>query len=242
MSQSKDDVKKTTAEPISDLPSQGSTWLRWDPHIHTPGTALNNQYGGTTVEDFCSKIEQSSPKISCLGVTDYLSIKAYSKIVEQKAIGRLPDVDLIFPNVEFRLAVGTVQGSAVNAHLLFSPEDPNHIREIERFLGRLKFRYLDEEYACTKDDLISLGRKHDSGLVDDTAAYRQGVNQFKLTQDRLLDELRNSDWARNNCLVAVAASSNDGTSGVRSEDGSLASLRVHIEAQSILLDQGRLLI
>ena len=25
---------------------RGSIWHRWDPHIHTPGTALNDQYAG----------------------------------------------------------------------------------------------------------------------------------------------------------------------------------------------------
>ena len=25
---------------------QGSAWHRWDPHIHAPGTVLNDQFGG----------------------------------------------------------------------------------------------------------------------------------------------------------------------------------------------------
>jgi hypothetical protein len=25
---------------------RGSVWHRWDPHVHTPGTALNDQYKG----------------------------------------------------------------------------------------------------------------------------------------------------------------------------------------------------
>src|SRR5689334_7588367 len=27
--------------------SRGSEWHRWDPHIHTPGTLLNDQFGST---------------------------------------------------------------------------------------------------------------------------------------------------------------------------------------------------
>jgi len=26
--------------------ARGSEWRRWEPHIHAPGTVLNNQFGG----------------------------------------------------------------------------------------------------------------------------------------------------------------------------------------------------
>ncbi len=29
------------------LISRGSEWHRWEPHIHAPGTILNNQFGAT---------------------------------------------------------------------------------------------------------------------------------------------------------------------------------------------------
>jgi len=27
--------------------NRGSEWRRWEPHIHAPGTILNNQFGGS---------------------------------------------------------------------------------------------------------------------------------------------------------------------------------------------------
>ena len=33
--------------PFDVQSERGSIWHRWDPHIHTPGTALNDQYAGS---------------------------------------------------------------------------------------------------------------------------------------------------------------------------------------------------
>lgn len=62
-------------EPIN---ARGSLWHRWDPHIHTPGTALNNGYAGDeTWEGFLTKIEQSVPPIRALGITDLDTVVTY---------------------------------------------------------------------------------------------------------------------------------------------------------------------
>jgi hypothetical protein len=31
--------------------NRGSEWRRWEPHIHSPGTILNNQFGGADGEN-----------------------------------------------------------------------------------------------------------------------------------------------------------------------------------------------
>ena len=80
---------------------RGSEWHRWDPHIHTPGTVLNDQYRGRDPwEAFLSKVETSDPTIEALGITDYFGIDPYEKVLEFKRQGRLPNVGLIFANVE----------------------------------------------------------------------------------------------------------------------------------------------
>ena len=94
------------------MTNSGSRWLRWEPHIHAPGTVLNDQFkGADSREQYLSKIEAASPTIRALGVTDYYLLDTYQEIREAKyRDGRLKDVDLIFPNVELRLAFGTVKG------------------------------------------------------------------------------------------------------------------------------------
>ncbi|WP_434617340.1 hypothetical protein [Arthrobacter sp. A5] len=67
------------------------------------GTALNNQFGADAWEEYLRIIEESEPRIEALGVTDYYSIDDYETVVDHKQAGRLPDVGLIFPNVELRL-------------------------------------------------------------------------------------------------------------------------------------------
>jgi hypothetical protein len=84
--------------------SQGSVWHRWDPHIHAPGTVLNDQFGGENPwEQFLAKIEQADPPIRALGITDYCGLDLYERVLEKKRQGRLSRVDLIFPNVEMRM-------------------------------------------------------------------------------------------------------------------------------------------
>jgi hypothetical protein len=55
---------------------RGSIWHRWDPRLHTPGTALNGQYGGPDPwAAFLDAIEASNPPIRATGITDYFGIE-----------------------------------------------------------------------------------------------------------------------------------------------------------------------
>lgn len=209
---------------------RGSRWHRWDPHIHTPGTALNDQYKGSDPWDvFVSKIEQSDPPIRALGIADYCGIEGYIDTVARKKAGRLQGVGLIFPNVEFRLSIETNKGSGINLHLLFSPHEADHVQRIHHFLDGLTFKYQGETFRCKRDDLIRLGRVHNPSLLDDAAAYREGVNQFKLNPDDLRTAWKDSAWVQEHCLIAVAGSGRDGTSGLQGDGGAWEATRKNIE-------------
>lgn len=207
---------------------RGSRWRRWDPHIHAPGTVLNNQYGPDGWDQFFERVEASDPPIRALGVTDYYSIDVYEAVLARKNAGRLSRVDLIFPNVEMRYGIGTSKGSPINVHLLVSPDDPNHVEETRRFLRAFTFAAHGEVFRCDRGDLIKLGRAHDKSVQDDGAALAVGTNQFKVNLDQLREAWTQSDWARENVLIAVAAGSSDGTSGLQG-DTSLTALRKEIE-------------
>ena len=212
--------------------ARGSIWRRWDPHIHTPGTVLENQFGTATWDEYFTRIEEASPVIEALGITDYASLDRYEEVLEFKAAGRLPNVGLIFPNVEIRLPLLTTGGHPVNFHLLISPEDADHVAKARGFLRKLKFTYGDEVYECSPEDLIRLGRKHKPDTLEDLKALEVGTNQFKATPDALRAALKDSKWATENIIFAVAGSSNDGSSGLRAQDASLEATRVEIEAMS----------
>jgi predicted metal-dependent phosphoesterase TrpH len=62
---------------------KGSEWRKWDLHVHTPYTKLNNGYGGNydVWDKFCDEIEKSD--ISVFGITDYFSVDNYFSFIEE---------------------------------------------------------------------------------------------------------------------------------------------------------------
>ncbi len=211
--------------------SSGSRWHRWDPHIHAPGTLLNNQFGGNDCwNEYFSAIESLVPTVRAIGVTDYYLLDLYERVRREKDAGRLPECDLVFPNVEMRLTIGTARGSRVNIHLLVSPDDPNHVAELKRFLRRLTFKAYNDTFCCSDEDLERLGRC--AGIQSPDAAVRHGATQFKVAFEELREAFYDHAWATSNILVAVAAGTNDGTSGLR--DAADATQRAEVEKFAIL--------
>ncbi|MFX0194670.1 MAG: hypothetical protein ACFFCW_01010 [Candidatus Hodarchaeota archaeon] len=107
--------------------SRGSIWRKWDLHVHTPASALNNQFEGTNEEDKWNNYLEalrSIQGISVLGLTDYFSIEGYKRVLEY--LSENPDylnnIDLVLPNVEVRILPVTDERSAINLHIIFSPD------------------------------------------------------------------------------------------------------------------------
>ena len=200
---------------ILGIVNRGSEWHRWEPHIHTPGTVQEDRYPVKDGWDhYLETLENTIPPLRAIGITDYCITRSYERVMSMKDKGRLNECDLLFPNIELRLNTGTVKGNFVNIHLLVSPEDNNHVTELNRFLGRLSFPAFNDEFACTLDELIRLGRRADPSKTDDEAALRHGCSQFKVSFENLLDTYRSIEWARKNILIAVSGNA-DGSSGVK---------------------------
>jgi hypothetical protein len=222
--------------PKTDMPqgntrlmfSRGSEWRRWDPHLHAPGTILNDQFDGNW-DAYLRSIEEAQPSIAALGVTDYFCIEGYREMRRWKEKGRLPNVALLFPNVEMRLDLETDRKSAVNIHLLFSPADSNHEATIERILSDLTFDFGGQLYRCCLPDFAALGRAFDPKQREEKSAIQTGANQFKTSLSDLKNLFKQHEWLNANCLVAVAGSRNDGTSGLQGDD-SFGAIRREIEA------------
>src|SRR5690349_8177843 len=114
--------------------SRGSLWHRWDPHIHAPGTLMNDQFKGDW-DGYLNAIASATPRVNALGITDYLSIGTYKEFLRRGST-RLKEI-FVFPNVEMRLTIATEKTLPINLHLLFSPDSPDHVEQIERVLAML---------------------------------------------------------------------------------------------------------
>ncbi|MBR1646251.1 MAG: hypothetical protein IJ685_14565 [Selenomonadaceae bacterium] len=139
----------------------GSTWNKWDFHVHTPYSRLSTSFGFDPTRDdseekfdeyvkilFTKAVEKS---VVAIGITDYFFIDGYKRIRQEylskpdKMKSLFPKDELreqvmrifVFPNIEIRLDtfVG-VEGHSVNYHVFFS--DEINITDIEdNFLRRL---------------------------------------------------------------------------------------------------------
>lgn len=213
---------------------KGSEWRRWDLHVHTPGTIFNDQFGDWN-EYLCAIEAQTAVRV--IGVTDYMSIANYSQLKAHKAKGRIGNIDLLIPNIEFRVAPPTEQATTVNIHVLVCPDDPNHEQEILNALGRLTWEYNGRRYSCLPDQLMALGKSFDSKVKEAAPALRVGTMQFKVDFTTFRDWYKREPWLGHNSLIAVAAGT-DGLSGIR-RDGAWAALRDEITRFSRILFSGR---
>ena len=217
---------------------EGAVWHRWDPHIHAPGTLKNDNFGAaaTVFDDYIAAINACNPPIRALGVTDYYVLSSYEKLKARHDAGDLPGVDFIFPNIELRFAVNAGKGSPINLHLLVCPDDPDHLDQMDRFLRELKFDFNEEKYGCTKDELIRLGRAYNPDVENDAHALKLGVEQSKIEPRNLREAFKNSQWARQNILIALPASKNDGAAQLQ-EDG-LKALREELQRWATIIFSG----
>jgi hypothetical protein len=159
-------------------------------HVHTLGTVHANTFTGW--DDYLGALEEAED-VAALGITDYLIIENYKKI-RQLRDGRLANIPLVFPNIEFRITPATRHGRGINLHLLISPDDPEHVQKIEEALAQLTFEYRGEvNYTCTPPQLRALGHAFNPNLVEH-AALRGGVNQFKVEFRAIRDWLRRQPW------------------------------------------------
>jgi len=195
---------------------RGSEWRRWDLHIHTPESRLGSPFSGLTWDQYVIAMETAATqaKISVIGVTDYITLDGYEKLfAEKKMNGRLSTVDLLIPNIEFRMMPQTADGKALNLHLLVDPSENDHIDRIKRALKNLKVKYDGQPYGCCREELIAFGRAQDPQITDDEAAYTFGIRQFKPDRTEIKQWLDDEKWLRNNSLIGIA-NGKDGISGL----------------------------
>lgn len=188
--------------------NRGNEWLKWDLHLHCPGTIFNNQYKGKNDDEiwnrFFNMIEKSD--ISVLGITDYYSIEGYKKVKDYKNKGHLKNIKAIFPNIELRLDKGAKNNKFVNYHIIFSPEVDKYIEEY--FIRKLTFTYASEKYNYTKDEIIKLGKKVKGPNYKEP--FVEGTNLFKANLNNINQILNDKKIFKGKFFTVVSGSDKDG--------------------------------
>lgn len=149
--------------------NRGSEWRIWDLHVHTP-LSLEHNYQSSHGEDVWDKyidaLENLPDDIKVLGINDYLFIDGYRKILYYKKQGRLSNIDLILPVIEFRLSkfCGNEKFKRINYHIIFSNElTPEQIQQ--QFLNALTAHYkLSPDCTQQWGGVISMDSIKDLGV------------------------------------------------------------------------------
>lgn len=164
-------------------------------------------------DDYAKRVDQEAKKhdVSVIGVTDYMSVDGYEKLLAYRGT-LFGSVDLLIPNIEFRALPMTTDGKALNIHLLVDPSDPQHIQKIRRALKNLKVKHGPETYGCAREELIEYARVQD-GTLNEEAAYKFGLQQFKPSYQQIKTWLESEGWLRANSLFGIS-NGKDGISGL----------------------------
>ena len=101
----------------------GSTWKRWDLHLHAPGTKLADSFGGSSADKlkrYVNFLEGSD--VQAFGITDYFSFDGYLAVAEAYNQHISNGEKFFIPNIEFRLTESvSSKGRNVDAHVLLDP-------------------------------------------------------------------------------------------------------------------------
>lgn len=232
--------------------NRGSEWRKWDLHVHTKGTNKNCQFSSSDMEIFLKEFFKKaiSENISVIGVTDYFSIDRYKDVIEyQNNIETKKDINgnniftndeiefiksiFILPNVELRMLPATDKGRLINIHFIFNPD---YVERLDNdFFGELKNQ---DGYKMNRQGIIDYGKKVNRS-TDDNIAYREGIEKFALDITTIKNLLDKNAILKENSIVVVSNSNNDGASGLQkhydlfeNENGGLDGVRQTIYEMS----------
>ncbi len=228
----------------------GSTWKKWDLHVHTPSSVVHN-YKGTedeAWEAFLLDLEALPADFKVIGINDYIFIDGYERARKAKAEqGRLKNIDLLLPVIELRLDkfAGVVKkekdGSysqsgwnRINLHVIFDAMDPAVIQQ--QFLNSLtpSYQLIPDSSdwkgkwkgVITRDSLTELGQMIvDAAPVEKKGDYaphlQEGFNNLCVSLEKVVEALDKHYFA-GKFLIAVGKTEWD---NLKWDDQSIAEKR-----------------
>lgn len=228
--------------------NRGSEWRIWDLHVHTP-YSIEHNYIATQEEDVWEKyiqaLENLPKDIKVLGINDYLFIDGYRKVLEYKNRGRLANIELILPVVEFRLAkfCGHKTFKRINYHVIFSDKvTADQIQQ--QFLNALTAHYTlspDHNVAwggvITRESLQDLGERIIASVPEaNRSGYgspiKEGFNNLNLEITSIHQALQNASYIfEGKYITAIGKTEWD---DLKWDDGSIAEKKTIINSVDIV--------
>lgn len=233
---------------------RGSEWRRWDLHVHTKGTNKNDQFTSANFDIFCQTLfKQALEKnIYAIGITDYFCVENYKQVrnyvdtidtnegFSDEEKGKIKDI-LLLPNVELRMLPVTDSGRLINIHCLFNPK---YVKSLDNdFFASIECM---RRFKMNKAGIIELGKNIEPRLSNEDELYKKGLDNFVVSFDSLKEVWEKKEDFKENTIIAVSNSSNDGASGLQmhydifegNEPGSLDGVRKAIYCLSQMILSG----
>jgi len=82
-------------------------------HPRSRNSSTTNSAAVTAGTNTSRRIESLVPTVPAIRVTDYYLLELYERVPREKDASRLSQCDLVFPNVEMRLTIGTVRAESL---------------------------------------------------------------------------------------------------------------------------------
>ncbi len=201
---------------------RGSEWRKWDLHVHTPYSIVNN-YGSdaeSAWEEFLTDLESLPPEFKVIGVNDYLFVDGYERLLREKQDNnRIPNIDLLLPIIEFRIQMfaGIEFGSTkrINFHVIFSDEvSPDVIKS--QFLAALQPSYkvspgVDESFwsgVIDRESVADFGAKLKASVsTEELKNYGEdlveGFRNLNVDEKEIFRILKDSSYFSGKSLTAI---------------------------------------
>jgi ABC-type cobalamin/Fe3+-siderophores transport system ATPase subunit len=193
--------------------NRGSTWRKWDLHVHTPLSFehsykfLDRDERSKYNEDIWAKYIDELKKIkdvSVIGITDYFSIDGYKKLIKHHQ-SELSNFDLILPNIEFRLDVPVKNNKKVNYHVIFSDEVKTKLIERE-FLNKIQIEdYTHNKVSLCRENIEEIGqswKNQDTNLSG--SKFHVGCRYVHTSLDDIKQKLEENDKFLGKYLLVLA--------------------------------------
>jgi len=175
-----------TSQDTGKYKMKGSEWNKWDLHIHSPMTWLNNNFGEKkSVSDFVRILGKTG--LSVIGLTNYFFFADNEVEIIRDEISK-QNLDItVLPNIELRVAQANKKGEWINIHLLFSEKIPTQrINDALSSLSIVSTTAGGKKVFCSQRSIDQLGKNIEVITVDYGTVLDHMRAQFSLFSEMIV--------------------------------------------------------